>query len=97
MKNNFNVFGKNAFRKYVPNGQRRMINAALWDVMSTGLARYPLHVVEERSEDLRSAFYNLLEDEEFDAAITLSTNTVRNVIDRFSAATEMFVSVFNAQ
>lgn len=96
MKNNFNVFGKHAFRKYVPNGQRSMINAALWDVMSTGLARYPLYVVEERSEDLRSALYDLIEDEEFDAAITLSTNTAKNVALRFAMIREMFGSVFGA-
>ncbi len=97
MTNNLNVFGRHAFRKHSPGQEhRRMINAALWDVMSIGLAWYPPHIVEKQSESLRLAFYDLMEDAEFDAAITLSTNTVKNVINRFNAATEMFMDVFGA-
>ena len=97
MSNNLNVFGRHAFRKHTPNQERRsMINAALWDVMSTGLVHYPTHVVEDRSEELRAAFYELMCDEEFDAAITLSTNTTRNVITRFDTTMEMLSRVFDA-
>ena len=42
-----------------------MLNASLWDVMSTGLSQYPEHLVEARAAALRTAFYPLMSDEEF--------------------------------
>ena len=97
MQNNFHVFGKHAFRKHTPGQERRnMINAALWDVMSIGLARYSPDAVEERSEALRSAFYRLMDDEEFQHAITYSTNAVKQVRFRFAAANKMFTETLDA-
>ena len=97
MRNNFNVFGKHAFRKHAPGQEsRNVINAALWDIMSTGLARYSPDVVEERSKTLRLAFYRLMEDDEFQSAITYSTNAVKQVKFRFAAADKMFAEVFGA-
>ena len=41
LDNNFNLFGKHAFRKHAPGQEiRNVLNASLWDVMSTGLSRY---------------------------------------------------------
>ena len=41
LANNFKVFGRHAFRKHLSKEDRRsVINASLWDVMSTGLSRY---------------------------------------------------------
>lgn len=97
MQNNFHVFGRHAFRKHAPGQERRnMINAALWDIMSTGLSRYSPAAVEERSEALRSAFYRLMEDAEFQHAITYSTNAVKQVRFRFAAADEMFAEALDA-
>ena len=49
LTNNYRVFGKHAFRKHV-KGQddRSVLNASLWDVMTTGLSRYAEQVVESR-------------------------------------------------
>ena len=97
MENNLDVFGRHAFRKHTPDqGYRNMINAALWDVMSIGLARYSPDVVRERKEALRSAFYRLMDDGGFQHAITYSTNAVRQVKYRFAATREMFAEVFDA-
>ena len=42
LANNFNLFDKHAFRKHTAGqANRGVINASLWDVMSTGLSRYP--------------------------------------------------------
>ena len=96
LKNNMRVFGKYAFRKHSSDtGRRSVINASLWDVMSTGLSRYPEHLVEARVELLKVAFYKLLDDEDFKASITLGTNHVERVNTRFSKTNEMLREVFN--
>ena len=47
--NNLHLFGRHAFRKHEPvQSSRNVINASLWDVMSTGLSQYPLEIVKER-------------------------------------------------
>jgi len=97
LANNFNVFGKHAFRKHV-EGQdsRSVLNASLWDVMSTGLSRYAEHLVEARADDLRNSFYPLMADEEFIKAITYGPNDMRKVRHRFKVAAAMFEEVFGA-
>jgi len=84
LANNFTLFGKHAFRKHTPDQDRRSpINASLWDVMSTGLSHYSKEQVTVHAEPLKNAFYELLADEEFDAAITLGTSDSRRVKCRF--------------
>lgn len=95
--NNYTVFGTHAFRKHT-KGQtsRSVLNASLWDVMSTGLSRYSEHIVEARAETLRSSFYQLMANENFIRAITYGTNDARRVAERFALAEKMFQEVFNA-
>ena len=95
--NNFNVFGKHAFRKHIKGQEgRSVLNASLWDVMSTELSRYPEHAVEARADALRDAFYELMEDEQFVNSITYSVNDMRKVKYRFERASELFREVFDA-
>ena len=95
--NNFGLFGRHAFRKHEPGQDRRsVLNASLWDVMSTGFSCYPPQVVEERTTVVREAFYRLMGDEEFLDAITRGPNSVNQVKRRFSMAGEMFEEVFGA-
>lgn len=97
LANNFKVFGRHAFRKHVDGqGGRSVLNASLWDVMSTGLSRYPEHVVEGKADALRKAFYPLMADGEFIKAITYGPNDVKKVKDRFAKATAIFEEVFSA-
>ena len=75
LQSNYDVFGKHAFRKQRPGDTRRsVINASLWDVMSTGLARYGGRRVLDNGPSLREAFLGLLAYEEFNTAITYATN-----------------------
>lgn len=98
LANNFKVFGIHAFRKYTKAQQSRsVINASLWDVMSTGLSHYPEHIVEVRSEALMKGFYRIMDDDNFIRAITYSTNDVKKVKERFYLAKQMFQEVFNDQ
>jgi Protein of unknown function DUF262 len=94
LKNNRTLFGKHAFRKHT-RGQdaRSVINASLWDVMSTSLSYYPEHFVEASAKKLKKEFYLLLQDDYFIESITLGTNQVNRVRYRFSQMTEMFKEV----
>jgi len=97
LRNNHRVFGEHAFRKHKPDSDRRsVLNASLWDVMSTGLSRYSEPVVEARQEALRAAFYRLMDDEEFIKSITYGPNDARKVRHRFGVANAMFAEVFGA-
>lgn len=94
LKNNFDLFGRHAFRKHVPGQDHRsVVNASLWDVMSTILARYPNDLVIKRAEELKEVFYPLLKDDDFNDAITYSPNSANKVKRRFSMADKKFKEV----
>lgn len=91
---NAGIFGKHAFRKFQSvEDSRSTFNASIWDVMTAGLARFPLDLVADNAGALRDAFVALLENEEFVAAVTYSTNQTSRVKARFFIATEMFKEV----
>ena len=97
LANNYAVFDRHAFRKHTHGQEKRgVINASLWDVMSTGLSRYPEKVVESSLGDLKNKFYPLMDDEEFVASITYGPNNTLKVRHRFRVANEMFEEVFGA-
>ncbi len=94
LQNNLGLFGRHAFRKHMPDQEQRCIlNASLWDVMSTGLARYSMNAVTENSAELKEAFYALLADDVFNDAITYGPNSTKKVRLRFEMAHEMFKEV----
>lgn len=97
LNNNYFVFGRHAFRKY-NEGQdyRSVINASLWDVMSTGLSHYPEQMVEVYADELRDAFSLLMLDDDFIKAISYGPNDMKKVRYRFAAADMMFEEVFGA-
>ncbi len=97
LRNNYMLFGRHAFRKHALNqNTRSILNASLWDVMSTGLARFTEEEVEQRSSVLKSRFYRLLEDSDFNDAITYGPNSVKKVKKRFELANRMLSEVFDA-
>lgn len=97
LRNNFHVFGRHAFRKHY-SGQidRSILNASLWDVMSTGLSRYTDAIVNAHTDAIRDAFYQLLADEEFVRSITYSVNDMKRVRYRFFAARQKMQEVLGA-
>ena len=97
LENNFLLFERHAFRKHTRDQDRRgVLNASLWDVMSTGLSRYSRGQVEAQAEPLREAFYLLLEDEAFNTAITYGPNDPRKVRHRFEASGNMIEEILGA-
>ena len=87
LENNYHLFKEHAFRKYTPDQTRRsVLNAALWDVMSTVLCQYETRHVSECADAVREAVVSLLQSEEFQAAISSGTNGAKQVETRFSMA-----------
>jgi hypothetical protein len=94
LENNLDLFDRHAFRKHEPGQPNRsVVNASLWDVMSTGLAHYPNDLVMKKAESFKRAFYSLLADSAFDDAITYSPNSTNKVQRRFEMAGKMFKEV----
>jgi hypothetical protein len=95
LQNNYELFERHAFRKHVPNQRdRSVINASLWDVMTTGFAKIPKNAVVEHADAFRGLFYELLKNADFNGAITYSPNSTKNVRKRFEMAEGMFKEVF---
>ena len=94
MRNNYLVYQKHAFRKHSsPHNSRSVINASLWDVMSTGLCRYSEPLIEANREQLQQALYKLFKNSVFNDAISLGTNQVSRVNDRFRLVSGMLKEV----
>ena len=97
LANNLRLFQRHAFRKHSPDQMaRNVINASLWDVMSTGLSHYSEDRVGACSERLRSAFYQLLDDDEFHNAISYATNGTLRVRIRFQKTRKVFEEILGA-
>lgn len=94
LRNNYSVFGRHAFRKRIPNLDRRsVLNASLWDVLSTGLSRYHLPEVERHASSVREGVQSLILDERFERAITYGTNDAPRVRYRFAAMDHLLKEV----
>lgn len=97
LRNNFAVFGEHAFRKHRPGQERRgVLNASLWDVMSTGLSRVPEEKVLARKGALLRQFYALMADDPFVKSITYGTNSANQVRHRFRVMRRTLAEVFDA-
>ena len=96
LAHNFMVFGRHAFRKRsLGQDKRNVLNASLWDVMSTGLTRYSKQQVETKSDALRHGFALLMNDDQFMDSITIGSSDVRKVRYRFQRADAMFQEAFD--
>ncbi len=97
LANNLHLFGEHAFRKHKRSQDRRsVLNASLWDVMATGLSRYPEPLVKYHADALRDRFHGLMDDEDFITAITYGPNDPKKVAYRFSAVKTALAEVFDA-
>ena len=97
LRNNLAVFGRHAFRKHEPDQHKRgVLNASLWDVMSTGLSRIPEPLLEERADPLRARFYALMHDDDFIRSITYGPNGANQVRHRFAVMRRTLQEVFGA-
>jgi hypothetical protein len=97
LQNNFAVFGEHSFRKHQRGQQRRgVVNASLWDVMSTGLSTFSRDAVLSRREALLDHFYALMDDMSFIRSITYGTNNAKEVRYRFDTMRRVLAEIFDA-
>lgn len=85
---NAELFGRHAFRKSMveldSNASRSVLNISLFEVFMVGLARCDETVFQEHTDEIEEAAIELLGDPDFVHAITYSTNSTRQVRERFS-------------
>ncbi|MES2501797.1 MAG: DUF262 domain-containing protein [Pseudomonadota bacterium] len=97
LKNNYHLFHEQAFRKHIREQNKRgVLNVSLWDVMTVGLADFSLAEIKLHEKELKTSFYNLLNNRQFIDSITLGTNSTRSVTYRFQAVTKMLAEIFHA-
>jgi hypothetical protein len=88
------IFGKHAFRKQRQGRSERFpINKALFETVAVNLARRAPHQVTQliqRGSEVNEALIALLEDNDFDRAISVGTGDVAKVQLRFAAVNELF-------
>lgn len=97
LRNNFAVFGEHAFRKHRPGQERRgVLNASLWDVMTTGLCQVPEGQVLARADVLKERFFALMDDDPFIRSITYGPNSANQVRYRFEVMNRTLGEVFGA-
>ena len=90
MVNNYHLFGQHAFRRHTgPDERRSVINVALFDVFSTLLADESFENIEAHATAIRGGFYELVQQDRMRAAITLGTNQVTRVRERFELVGQM--------
>ena len=98
LANNYMLFKRQAFRKPTPELRRRsVLNASLWDVMSTGLSCYPEARISACAERLRNAILGLFDNDSFYEAITFGTNDTRRVKTRFKMTRDIFEDILGSQ
>jgi hypothetical protein len=73
-----------------------VLNASLWDVMSTGLSNIPEDAVLQHKDTLKSSFYALMDDEPFIRSITYGPNSANQVRHRFEVLQRTLAEVFDA-
>jgi hypothetical protein len=90
LENNYCLFEQHAFRKHTPDQEKRgVLNASLWDVLSTGLSRYEKGQVLEHAPVIREGLQRLFRDDAFNKAITYGPNDARKVRYRFAVMTSL--------
>ena len=90
MRNNHALFEKHAFRKSLAwnQDQRTVINISLFDVMSTMLSVVPRPTVDNNASEILDRVVDLVNDADYDHAITYSTNSTTQVRTRFRITME---------
>jgi len=91
------IFGNNAFRKwYREDDRRKSINKSLfeaWSVNLNGLTDEQLATVMSRAQQVQRQFMELMNDRDFDTAISQGTGDVAKVRRRFERIQQLLQEV----
>ena len=96
MSRNFALFGKQAFRKSLvnPRSARSVINIALFDVLSVGMAKVSEAAMQRNQKGIKESILHLMRDEDFEHCISYSTNSTYNVHGRFRGMNDALKEFF---
>jgi hypothetical protein len=94
------IFGKDAFRKlYSENGRRSTINKALFESWSVNLDKLndkQLQLLKNRKARVRKKFIELMNQPDFDKAISQGTGDVNKIKLRFGSIEKLIVEVLGS-
>lgn len=89
LKRNEEIFGRHAFRKSLVEvdewANRSVLNISLFEVLMVGFARFSDEEFDAGADEIEAAVIDLMSDHSFLQAVTYSTNSTRQVRERFDA------------
>jgi hypothetical protein len=89
LKRNEEIFGRHAFRKSLvevdESANRSVLNISLFEVLMVGLARLSDEEFDADADEIEASIIDLMSNPSFLQAVTYSTNSTRQVHERFSA------------
>ncbi|EIZ85453.1 hypothetical protein WYO_1819 [Methylobacterium sp. GXF4] len=92
MRHNIDLFGSHCFRKSLredaPNAKRTILNIALFDVMSVYFSDIEGSFGRRQANKVKKLVIDLLNDDDFNLAITYSTNSTNAITTRFQMFSE---------
>jgi hypothetical protein len=98
MRHNYELFGSHAFRKSLrdqsPGSRRSVLNIALFDVLSEFFSDVTGKFDSRSKTTIRRKVAELLNDVDFNLAISFSTNSTNAVRTRFEMAAESLAELF---
>jgi hypothetical protein len=92
---NYKLFEQHSFRKFTEkNKNRSVLNASLWDVLSTAFVPYFDNDIDAKHNQIFDAVRELFQESEFNSAITISTNDTKKVYYRFERFHSLLAEIF---
>ncbi len=84
MQNCYQVFGKGAFRRWLPSNQspRGSINKAIFESQALALADYNPDIVLANKDAIQKTLWGLFKNSDYDTAVSSGTGSYRKVEDR---------------
>ena len=84
MENCHQVFGRGAFRRWLPSNQsaRGSINKAIFESQALALADYPVKLVLDNKEAIQKTLLGLFKKPDYDTAVSSGTGSYQKVKDR---------------
>ena len=85
MDKNYELFGRHAFRRSLAmDGRKRsVINISLFDVLSWAFTHIPHRIINECGDEIEKIVIDLVQEPDFEDAVTYSTNSTKQVRIRF--------------
>ncbi|MFI3156820.1 MAG: DUF262 domain-containing protein [Methylococcaceae bacterium] len=90
MQNCYQVFGKSAFRRWLPTNQsaRGSINKAIFESQALALADYHPDIVLANKDAIQKTLCKLFKDPEYETAVSSGTGSYKKIKDRITKPRE---------